>query len=315
MTKHICVPQHQAGYVTGETMNLKFLCATAILAAATLLPGTAAAQKSFPSAEAAGNALIEAVATNDSDAKREILGADYQRFIPPESVDADDRTAFLYASSKGRKIVADGPEKAHLSVGTEGWTLPVPIVKSAKGWSFDVKAGAEEMRIRRIGRNELAAMQALLAYYDAQKDYALVDRNGDGVLEYAQRFASTPGRRDGLFWPNDPASPLGPLYGSETKDGIYHGYRFRILKSQGPAARGGARDFVVKGRMTQGFAAVAWPAKWNYTGVMTFIVSHDGNVYQKNLGAGTDAAARAMATFNPDEAWTQVPDSVLIAKP
>jgi hypothetical protein len=296
-------------------MNLKFLCAATILAAATLLPGTAAAQKSFPSAEAAGNALIEAVATNDSDAKREILGADYQRFIPPESVDADDRTAFLYASSKGRKIVADGPEKAHLSVGTEGWTLPVPIVKSAKGWSFDVKAGAEEMRIRRIGRNELAAMQALLAYYDAQKDYALVDRNGDGVLEYAQRFASTPGRRDGLFWPHDPASPVGPRYGSETKDGIYHGYRFRILKSQGPAARGGARDFVVNGRMTQGFAAVAWPAKWNYTGVMTFIVSHDGNVYQKNLGAGTDTAARAMKTFNPDEAWTQVPDSVLIAKP
>ena len=315
MTKHLCVPQHRAGYLTGETMNLKFLCAATILAAATLLPGSATAQKSFSSAEAAGNALIEAVATNDSDAKREILGADYQRFIPPESVDADDRTAFLYASSKGRKIVADGPEKAHLSVGTEGWTLPVPIVKSAKGWSFDVKAGAEEMRIRRIGRNELAAMQALLAYYDAQKDYALVDRNGDGVLEYAQRFASTPGRRDGLFWPNDPASPLGPLYGSETKDGIYHGYRFRILKSQGPAARGGARDFVVNGRMTQGFAAVAWPAKWNYTGVMTFIVSHDGNVYQKNLGAGTDTAARAMTTFNPDEAWTQVPDSVLIAKP
>ncbi|HQR57358.1 MAG TPA: DUF2950 domain-containing protein [Burkholderiaceae bacterium] len=315
MKTHNSFLQQRTDDLMGEPMNLKFRLAAASLAVAALLPGIAAAQKSFPSAEAAGNALIEAVATNDSDAKREILGADYQRFIPPESVDADDRTAFLYASSKGRKIIADGPEMAHLSVGTEGWTLPVPIVKSAKGWSFDVKAGAEEMRIRRIGRNELAAMQALLAYFDAQKDYALVDRNGDGVLEYAQRFASTPGNRDGLFWPNDPASPLGPLYGNETKDGIYHGYRFRILKSQGPAARGGARDFVVKGRMTQGFAAVAWPAKWNDTGVMTFIVSHDGNVYQKNLGAGTDAAARAMKTFNPDNSWTRVPDSVLIAKP
>lgn len=315
MKTHNSFLQQRTDDLMGEPMNLKFRLAAASLAVAALLPGIAAAQKSFPSAEAAGNALIEAVATNDSDAKREILGADYQRFIPPESVDADDRTAFLYASSKGRKIIADGPEMAHLSVGTEGWTLPVPIVKSAKGWSFDVKAGAEEMRIRRIGRNELAAMQALLAYFDAQKDYALVDRNGDGVLEYAQRFASTPGNRDGLFWPNDPASPLGPLYGNETKDGIYHGYRFRILKSQGPAARGGARDFVVKGRMTQGFAAVAWPAKWNDTGVMTFIVSHDGNVYQKNLGAGTDAAARAMKTFNPDNSWTLVPDSVLIAKP
>ncbi len=306
---------HVNDFRKGDPMRFKSLCATTALIAAALLPAAASAQKAFPTAEAAGNALIEAVATNDGAAKREILGADYQRFIPPESVDAADRTAFLYASSKGRKIIADGPEMAHLSVGTEGWTLPVPIVKSANGWSFDVKAGIEEMRIRRIGRNELAAMQALLAYYDAQKDYALVDRNGDGVLEYAQRFASTPGKRDGLFWPNDPASPLGPLYGNETKDGIYHGYRFRILKAQGPDARGGARDFVVKGHMSNGFAAVAWPAKWNDTGVMTFLVSHDGNVYQKNLGAGTDAAARAMTRFNPDKSWTQVPDSLLLAKP
>jgi hypothetical protein len=170
------------------------------------------------------------------------------------------------------------------------------------------------MRLRRIGRNELSAMQALLAYYDAQKDYALADRNRDGVLEYAQRFASSPGKRDGLIWPNDPTSPLGPLYGNETKDGVYHGYRFRILKAQGSDARGGARDYVVKGRMTQGFAALAWPAKWNDTGVMTFIVNHDGNVYQKNLGAGTDAAARAMKSFNPDKTWTRVPDAQLAVK-
>ena len=302
-----------------RTVLLSSLCSAAsvgvLVVAATLTPTAAFAQKAFPTAEAAANAFIDAVATNDDAAKRVILGADYRRFIPPESVDADDRTAFLYASSKGRKIIADGPEMAHLSVGTEGWTLPVPIVKTAQGWSFDAKGGAEEMRIRRIGRNELAAMQALLAYYDAQKDYALADRNGDGVLEYAQRFASTPGKRDGLFWPNDPASPLGPLYGDETKDGVFHGYRFRILKAQGPDARGGARDFVVKGRMTQGFAAVAWPAKYDYTGIMTFIVSHDGNVYQKNLGAGTDSAARAMKAFNPDKTWTQVPDSTLIPKP
>ena len=306
---------HVTEYRKGAPMNLKSLSAAAALTIAALLPASASAQKAFSTAEAAGNALIEAIATNDSAAKREILGADYQRFIPPESIDADDRTAFLYASSKGRKMINDGPEMAHLSVGTEGWTLPIPIVKTAKGWSFDVKAGVEEMRIRRIGRNELAAMQALLAYFDAQKDYALADRNGDGVLEYAQRFLSNPGKRDGLIWPNDPASPLGPLYGNETKDGVFHGYRFRILKAQGPDARGGARDFVVKGRMTQGFAAVAWPAKWNDTGVMTFIVNHDGNVYQKNLGAGTDAAARAMKAFSPDKTWTQVPDSTLIAKP
>jgi Protein of unknown function (DUF2950) len=294
-------------------MNLKSLCAAAVVSLA-LLPAVASAQKAFATAEAAANAFVDAVATNDDAAKREILGADYRRFVPPESIDAEDRTAFLYASSQGRKIIVDGPEMAHLSVGTGGWTLPVPIKKTAAGWSFDVKAGAEEMRLRRIGRNELSAMQALLAYYDAQKDYALADRNRDGVLEYAQRFASSPGKRDGLIWPNDPASPLGPLYGNETKDGVYHGYRFRILKAQGPDARGGARDYVVKGRMTQGFAALAWPAKWNDTGVMTFIVNHDGNVYQKNLGAGTDAAARAMKSFNPDKTWTRVPDAQLAVK-
>ena len=300
---------------TGAPMKLRSALAVAALAiSAALAPSMAWAQKAFATPEAAGNAFIDAVATNDDAMLHALLGPDLRRFIP-ERVDDETRTAFLYASSKGRKIQSDGPDRARLAVGPDNWTLPLPLVKSGAGWQFDVRAGAEEMRIRRIGRNELAAMQALLAYYDAQKDYALVDRIGDGVLEYAQRFRSTPGKRDGLFWPNDPASPLGPLYGDETKDGIYHGYRFRILKTQGPAARGGVRDYVVKGRMTQGFAAVAWPAKYDDTGVMTFIVSHDGNVYQKNLGAGTDTAARAMTTFNPDEAWTQVPDSVLIAKP
>lgn len=300
---------------TGAPMTLRSAFAVAVLTMlAALAPSMASAQKAFATPEAAGNAFVEAVATNDDAMLHALLGPDLRRFIP-ERVDDETRTAFLYASSKGRKIQSDGPDRAHLAVGPDNWTLPLPLVKSGAGWQFDVRAGAEEMRIRRIGRNELAAMQALLAYYDAQKDYALVDRNGDGVLEYAQRFRSTPGKRDGLFWPNDPASPLGPLYGDETKDGIYHGYRFRILKTQGPAARGGVRDYVVKGRMTQGFAAVAWPAKYDDTGVMTFIVSHDGNVYQKNLGSGTDAAARAMTRFNPDQSWTQVPDSTLIAKP
>jgi hypothetical protein len=299
----------------GVSMKLRSVVSSlALVASAALLPSMTWAQMAFPTAEAAGNAFIEAAATNDEEAIHKMFGPDFRRFIP-EKVDANSRLAFLYDSSKGRKIIPDGPDRAHLSVGTEGWTMPVPLVKTAAGWQFDIKAGAEEMRIRRIGRNELAAMQALLAYYDAQKEYADADRNGNGVLEYAQKFRSTPGKKDGLYWPNDPASPLGPLYADESKEGVYHGYRFRILKAQGPDAKGGARDYVVKGRMTQGFAAVAWPAKWNDTGVMTFIVSHDGDVYQKNLGAGTDAAARAMKTFNPDKTWTQVPDSTLIAKP
>jgi Protein of unknown function (DUF2950) len=299
----------------GVSMKLRSAVAIlALVASAALLPSMTSAQTIFPTPEVAGNAFIDAAASNDEEAIHKMFGPDFRRFIP-EKVDADSRLAFLYASSKGRKIIPDGPDRARLSVGTEGWTMPVPLVKTAAGWQYDVKAGAEEMRIRRIGRNELSAMQALLAYYDAQKEYADADRNGDGMLEYAQRFRSSPGKRDGLYWPDDPASPLGPLYADESKEGVFHGYRFRILKAQGPDARGGALDYVVKGRMTQGFAAVAWPAKYNDTGVMTFIVNHDGNVYQKNLGTGTDAAARAMTRFNPDKSWTLVPDSTLIAKP
>jgi hypothetical protein len=294
-------------------MNLLVTVAAAALSA--LLPGAASAQKAFATPEAAASAFIDAAATNDDVAMREVLGADYRRFVPAESVKADDRTAFLYASSQGRKIVLDKPDLAHLAVGKDGWTLPLPLVKNADGWRFDIRAGVEEMRIRRIGRNELSTVQALLAFYDAQKDYAQADRNGDGVLGYAQRFVSTAGKRDGLIWAGDPPSPLGPLYGNETKDGVYHGYRFRILTAQGPDAPGGARSYLVKGRMTQGFAAVAWPAKYGDTGVMSFIISHDGIVYQKNLGPGSEAAARAMKAFNPGSGWTRVPEPDLLARP
>jgi len=170
------------------------------------------------------------------------------------------------------------------------------------------------MLIRRVGRNELAAIQALLAYFDAQKEYASTDRDGDGINSYAQRFLSTPGRRDGLIWPDDPtASPLGPLYGDETRDGVYHGYRFRILKAQGPAAPGGARSYLVGQRMTRGFAAIAWPARYGESGVMSFLINHDGVVYQKDMGHGTDAAARAITRFDPDASWRALPAPAVAA--
>jgi hypothetical protein len=293
-------------------MSLKILLAGCALAATAAFAPAAHAQKAFATPEAAAEAFIDAAATNDDVAMRAILGSDYRRFVPKESVKADDRTAFLYATSQGRKIVLDRPDLAHLAVGKDSWTLPLPLVKGADGWRFDIRAGVEEMRIRRIGRNELSTMQALLAYFDAQKEYAQADRNGDGVLEYAQRVSSTPGKRDGLIWAGDPTSPLGPMYANETNDGVYHGYRFRILTAQGAAAPGGARSYVVKGRMTQGFAAIAWPAKFDDTGVMTFIVSHDGVIYQKNLGPNTDALARGIKTFNPDAGWTAVPDSQIL---
>jgi hypothetical protein len=267
------------------------------------------AQQVFSSPAAAADALVDAIAASDPDALKRVLGADWKRFIPTADVDQDDVYAFLAAAAKSKKLVAQRADTAHLAVGAEGWTLPIPIVKRGDGWRFDTRAGAEEIRARRIGANELAAMQAALAYYDAQKEYATADRNGDGVLEYAQRIVSTPGRKDGLYWaalPGEPESPLGPVFGDERPGDGYHGYRFRILKAQGKSAPGGAYDYVIGGRMRAGFALVAWPARYGDTGVMSFVVSHSGQLYEKDLGPNTDAIARAMTRFDPDSTWQRV---------
>jgi hypothetical protein len=268
----------------------------------------AAAQQAFASPEAAAAALVDAIATSDADALRRVLGSDWRRVVTDPGVDRDDVYQFLGAWSRSNRVVRDGADRAHLEVGS-GWTLPVPIVQRAGAWRFDTRAGADEMRTRRIGRNELSAMQAALAYGDAQRDYARADRNGDGVLEYAQRIVSTPGRRDGLYWaalPGEPESPLGPRFGDDRPGDEYLGYRFRPLTAQGPDAPGGAYDYRIRGRQTAGFALVAWPARYGDTGVMTFMVSHDGQLYEKNLGPGTDAIARSMTRFNPDPSWRKV---------
>jgi hypothetical protein len=165
------------------------------------------------------------------------------------------------------------------------------------------------MRIRRIGRNELAAIQVALAYTDAQKEYRQRDWNGDGVMEFARRGLSSPGKRDGLYWaslPGEPESPLGAEFAEAKVGQPYHGYLYRILTAQGPDAPGGARTYLKNGRMTEGYALIAWPAKYDDTGVMTFIVNQDGVVYEKSLGANTSAAARAITTFNPDASWSKV---------
>jgi hypothetical protein len=255
------------------------------------------------------NAFGDAIATNDEDALKALLGADFRTFIPP--VGAEARYRFLAAWAKSHAIKPEGDAKAHIAAGNDGWTLPIPIVKTAQGWRFDTRAGAEEMRLRRIGRNELAVMQAMLAIYDAQKDYARVDRNRDGVLQYAAKFASAPGRQDGLYWPakaGEPESPLGPAFTAARAaggggDAGYYGYRYKLLTSQGKNAPGGAYDYVARGRMIGGFAAVAWPVKYGDTGVMTFMVSHDGVVYEKDLGPDTAAKAAAMTRFDPDSSW------------
>jgi hypothetical protein len=192
---------------------------------------------------------------------------------------------------------------------SNGWTLPIPIVKTAAGWRFDTKAAPEEMRVRRIGRNELAAIQVALVYTDAQSEYRARDWNGDGVREYATRGVSSPGKRDGLYWaslPGEPESPLGAEFADATPGQPYHGYMYKILTAQGPSAPGGARSYIKNGHMTEGYALVAWPVRYDDTGVMTFIVNQDGVVYQKSLGSGTGAAARSINAYNPDASWSKV---------
>jgi hypothetical protein len=279
------------------------------LALSVPLCAAAGPQKTFATPEIAVEALVDSLARNDDAELRAILGLNSERLMSLDDLSAEDRLAFLAAWAKGHRILRDSDSVAHLEV-SSGWTLPIPVVRSGNGWVFDTRAGKEEMRTRRIGRNELAAIETMYAYVDAQQEYAEQDRNGDGILEFAQKILSSPGKQDGLSWPtaaDEPESPAGPLLETkDLKDG-YHGYRFRILKAQGAAAKGGARSYVKHGRMTDGYALVAWPARYGETGVMTFIVNQDGVVYQKYLGPNTAAIASAMTRFDPDPSWTALP--------
>jgi hypothetical protein len=200
------------------------------------------------------------------------------------------------------------------------------LVKQGTTWRFDLAAGRDELINRRIGRNELNAIEASQAFVDAQQDYASEDRDGDNILEYAQRFVSTPGMKDGLYWPaqaGEEESPLGPLFAEARAEGYqlgtaaggtpYYGYRYKILTSQGPAAMGGAYDYIVGGNMLSGVGMIAYPAQHGFSGVMSFIVNHDGVVYQKDLGPETASVAAAMPVFNPDDTWQRVPTEVPVA--
>jgi hypothetical protein len=286
------------------------MAALAIALALSLVTAPRAfAQETFPTPDAAADALVDAIARHDGEQIKAIVGADYRKYIPASSVDPEDITNFLEAWARAHEIVPAGTEKAYLAAGGRGWTMPIPIVKTAAGWRFDTKGAPEEMRIRRIGRNELAAIQVALAYTDAQEEYRAGSWDGDGVMQYARRGLSTPGKHDGLYWaslPGEPDSPLGAEFADAKPGQPYHGYLYKILTAQGKDAPGGARSYIKNGRMTEGYALVAWPEKYDDTGVMTFIVNQDGVVYQKNLGTGTDAAARAITAYNPDSTWSKV---------
>ncbi len=275
----------------------------------------AVAQQAFPTPDAAAQALVDALGTDRADQARlaALLGANWRDFIPTEGVDRADVEAFLTRYRERHAIETPTEGQALLSVGNEAWTLPVPMTRSAQGWRFDAKAGAEEIRVRRIGRNELDAAQSVLTFHDAQMEYAEADRDDDGVLEYAQKLLSSDGRHDGLYWSDDDSgeiSPLGPLFGDATPGGDWHGYRSRILEGQGASAPGGAYRYRIGDNMSRGFALVAWPAKYADTGVMSFMISHDGQVFEKDLGPNSEKLARAMKQFDPDDSWTELPPEV-----
>jgi DUF2950 family protein len=275
-------------------------------------------QRRFASVEDATTSLVDALRSNDRRALVAILGPEARPLLASGDAVADriSRERFLAAYDQAHRAEGGGG-KVTLYVGDDDFPLPIPLVPDRDAWRFDTTAGREEILNRRIGQNELGAIQTCLAYVDAQREYYSEDRNTDGLREYARRFASAPGKRDGLYWetrPGEPPSPLGPLVVQARGEGYrrgdrptpYHGYFYRILTAQGPAAPGGAYDFLAHGRMIGGFALVAFPAQYGVSGVMTFIVNHDGVVYQKDLGPDTPALARAMKLFNPDHTWTRV---------
>jgi hypothetical protein len=276
-----------------------------LLAAALGLPAVARAQAPFDTPEQATNALIDAIAVNDASRLPRLLGKTWKQILPLDEVPAEYRYQFLEKAYQSRVIEVNG-DRAELVVGTDPWTLPIPLQKTAQGkWRFDPVGALEAVLELRIGTNERAAIQSSLAYVDAQREYAAKDRNGDGLLEYAQKFLSSPGKRDGLIWSESLGddSPLGENYLPSRPGGGYYGYRYKILTGQGPNARGGARSYLVGKRMIGGFALLGWPVRYGDTGVMSFIVNQDGQVYQRDLGPGTASVVNSIKRFDPDESW------------
>jgi hypothetical protein len=293
-----------------------------------VLPGRllAAGEERFSSPGAAVEALKAAVEARDTNALRAIFGPTAHALVSVDVVEAaEERELFMRRVKEKVNLVAASDSKQELQLGADGWPFPIPLVKQDAQWFFDVVAGKEEILNRRIGANEMGALQVCRAYVQAQREYASVDRNSDEVLDYAQHLRSTPGTHDGLYWSmrtGDELSPLGPLvaqarvegYRQQTKiltdqQSPYHGYYFKILTRQGKHAAGGKYNYIINGQMIAGFALVAWPAEWGNTGVMTFIVNQRGKVYQKNLGPKTPSTAKAMSTYDPDTTWTVVKEN------
>jgi len=289
----------------------------AALALMVAVAGSACAQQFFPSPEAAANALATAAKAADIRALLRVLGPDGDDVISSGDpvADANNRKLFVEAYDAKHAIAKDGDDKATLVLGQDDWPFPIPLVRRNETWRFDTEAGRDEILFRRIGRNELSTIQAALAYVDAQQDYA--EKNFGGANAYAQRIVSRPGKKDGLYWPavqGEPESPLGEFAARAALDGYrpgqqripFHGYYYKVLTRQGPAAPGGALDYIVKGNMIGGFALIAYPAEYDNSGIKTFMVNQDGVVYEKDLGLNTARIASGIAAFNPDQGWEKV---------
>ena len=293
---------------------LVLLTSLAALAACSQKP------KSFDTPEAAAQALVEAAKADGDDALLELLGKDAKPLINSGDPVADKnaRASFIQNYETANSLDKSIPDLVALEVGEDKWPFPIPLVSEGGKWHFDSPTGLDEVINRRVGANELATIQSCLAYVDAQREYYTRNVEKDPFLHYAARLISTEGKKDGLYWPAGDAeeqSPLGVAFAKARAEGYvqdgsmsgepYHGYIYRMLTKQGPNAKGGAYDYLVKDQLLGGFAAVAFPAEYGNSGVMTFIVNHDGVVYSKDLGAETSKLALAMDTFDPDQTWTK----------
>ena len=301
----------------------KIACWTA---AAVILASVSAAcaQQSFKSPEDAAQALVNAVKDNWPKGVISVLGPDADEIVSSGDKTSDEamREKFLAAYDAKHEVKQEGNDKAVMIIGKDDFPFPIPLTRKGAAWKFDTATGRLEILYRRIGRNEINAIKASLAYVDAQNEYAEKNPTGAGSATYAQRIVSRPGKKDGLYWPTAPGeeeSPLGEFAAQASKEGYaiggepvpYHGYYYKILTRQGPMAAGGEVDYVVRGKMIGGFALVAYPAEYGNSGVMTFLVNHSGQVFQKDLGERTTRIAERMTSFNPDQTWKKVDVSEL----
>lgn len=294
-----------------------------VLVAALAMGSAGCAKKSghagFETADAAVTALVDAGRANDTARLRELFGPGSEAIVSSGDAVADQnaREHFVARYAEKHELIREGDDRAWLQVGNDAWPLPVPIVRRDGRWFLDGAEGADEIAYRRIGRNELGAIAVLRGYVEAEHEYAAADHDGEGAGIYAHKLVSDPGTQNGLYWPTaegEPESPVGEFVaaaaseGYKATSGSYHGYRYRPLFRQTDNANGGALDYFDRGVLRNGFALVAWPADYGAGGVMTFIVNHDGVVFQKDLGEGTDAAVAAMDAYDPDSTWVAVVD-------